>query len=223
MNWQARRHQLTATKAGEDLLVYDHGLHVIHQLNPLAAFVWQRAAIDVPEVTLLSEARSFVDPDTSASTLHMTLSLLAQAGLVSNNNDAGMVVSRRRVLRHAAIGGIAIPAVISVTAPMAARASSTLCTSPPAPSVILSLRPTDTPSHTLFTISISGFCPLTTYPASLRSPWSTFWSGTITTDEGRNAVIEPSPSFSCSGGGSPNRFWGEAGGVSSAQDGQMCS
>lgn len=199
MDWEARRDGLMLTETSEELLVYDQQSHAIHHLNPLAAFHWRQVEPHVTDASLLTAARSQLDPNTDATAIQFTLDQLAGAGLITGQGQVASAVSRRRLLRTTAIGGIAIPAVISVTAPMAAQASSNPCGAPSEPGVVLSLRPSGNPIYTHFTISISGFAPNTTYHWDLGSVWEYIQGGSITTDACGFGSVDPTPSHICNG------------------------
>ena len=121
----ARVDSLVVSDAGPDLLVYDRRSNHIHHLNAAAARIWRacdgrRTCTDVARVAGISPADCEV-----------VIDRLQAASLLDDERLSGAPASRttrRRFLRRAAVaGGVALPIIISVSAPTAASTSSTTC------------------------------------------------------------------------------------------------
>lgn len=122
----ARTEDLVITESGRELLVYDTANHQLHQLNPLASTVWRsldgiRNAADV-----LVLARATTGQEVTPDSIRLALSTLSDANLLSAPIETGSLLgnqSRRGFLKK--MGIASIPAVVSVTVPLAvAHASS---------------------------------------------------------------------------------------------------
>lgn len=115
----ARTIDLVTTQSNDEVLVYDQQSHHIHHLNAQAVGVWR-----------LCDGSRTVDEISIAAGLDETavriaLGRLEDAHLLDGKMQTGLRVtqSRRALIRKAAIAG-ALPAIISVSAPIAASASS---------------------------------------------------------------------------------------------------
>jgi hypothetical protein len=116
----ARTHRLVVTESADEVLIYDQELHHIHHLNPVSAGVWRRCTGNQSILDLA--ATTGLDLD------HVRLALRQLAGANLLEGDLTISSSRSRGSRRAFLkkSGIAvmIPAVVSVTAPLAAQATS---------------------------------------------------------------------------------------------------
>lgn len=119
----ARRDGLVMTELKGEVVVYDEDRHHIHQLNVTAAAVWrlcdgQRTVADVARAAALDE-----------EAVRMALRQLDDADLLASPLTTAMRgpgQSRRAFMKKAAVAGaMAVPAIVSVSAPHAAAASST--------------------------------------------------------------------------------------------------
>ena len=114
----------TTTTVDGELLVYDPERQHIHHLNPVASTVWHLCDGQRTVPAIAAAATSELGEPVDDEHVRLALELLENASLI----DAGGLVparrSRRSFLRKAAIGGVAVPLIASVTAPDAALASS---------------------------------------------------------------------------------------------------
>lgn len=129
VSWRARTDDLVITETANDLLVYDARTHHLHHLNPLMAVIWRHldGTRDLPMLVRVVRARS-ADTVTESS-VELALHSLTEAGLLDDLAVAQMPVvptgiARRRLLKQAAVGGLLLPTIVSVTAASAARAQS---------------------------------------------------------------------------------------------------
>lgn len=137
----ARRRRLVVEDADGETLVYDRDRDRAHCLNRAAAGVWRASdgATTVPEIAHRLGREGL---PTGEAVVWMALARLQRAGLLEGDvrlpaTDQGF--SRKEVLRvlgRAAGIALLLPAVTSVTAPLAAQAASCVplasCTTPPA-------------------------------------------------------------------------------------------
>lgn len=116
----ARWDNLVIDDIGEDTLVYDQASHVIHQLNQGSASVW-RLCDGTRSVADLSEATGL-----TSDAVHVALEKLADANLLVGTLPVDQPLpsqSRRSFMKRSAMAG-AIPAIVSISAPLAVRATS---------------------------------------------------------------------------------------------------
>jgi hypothetical protein len=114
-----RTHDLVTTTSKDEVLVYDQAAHHIHHLNAPAAQVWYlcdgvRTVADLAIETGLTQ-----------DAVKLALRTLEEAKLLDGPlaSDLRGTQSRRAFMKKAAIAG-AVPAIISVSAPIAAAATS---------------------------------------------------------------------------------------------------
>lgn len=117
--------ELVITETATDLIVYDPANKHLHHLNHASAAIWRAADGTKSPAAIQHE----VGGGATLESVELGLSLLAQAGLVSNYaGSASLRPSRRTLIRHLGVGGaIAIPTVVSITAPAAAQVPSGQC------------------------------------------------------------------------------------------------
>ena len=117
-----RVENLVTTKAGDDVLVYDQDRHHIHHLNPTAAAVWtlcngRRSVSDI------SQATGF-----DSDAVRLALRKLEEANLLDGPlapDVRGAMQSRRSFMKKAAVAGLAVPMIASISAPAASAQTST--------------------------------------------------------------------------------------------------
>ena len=118
----ARTQNLVTSESDSDLLVYDHDTQQIHHLNASSVAVWTQCDGSRTDGDIA------VSLGLSLETVHIALGSLAQANLLAGPIPSNLVApgrSRRSFLRKAAIaGGVALPTIVSITAPQAAAAYS---------------------------------------------------------------------------------------------------
>lgn len=117
----ARINGLAIMDSGSELLVYDQDSHHIHHLNRISATIWRfcDGRRSVAEIAAAAE--------TSEPIVRQALGKLSEARLLNAELSPTIRTdgrSRRALLKKAAIAG-AIPAIVSVSAPLAAHAYST--------------------------------------------------------------------------------------------------
>ena len=115
----ARVEHLVTTEAASELLVYDERCHHIHHLNAVSATVWRRCD-GVQTVAGIARETGY-----GHETVRLALAKLAEADLLAAEVPRELTVdshSRRRLLKKAGIA--AIPAIVSVTAPLASAHAS---------------------------------------------------------------------------------------------------
>lgn len=127
---QARSRGLLIEELEGETLVYDLATHEAHCLNKAAALVWSRSD-GKTSVDDLVELLPGVDLPRDEDLIWLTLDSLDRAGLLADYEapSSGKSLSRRaavRALGRAAGLTLLLPAVSSVTAPLAAQAASCL-------------------------------------------------------------------------------------------------
>jgi len=115
------------TEAGGEVLVYDEQSHHIHRLNQVSAAVWRHCDGRRTVADLATETGM------AAEMVQVALGKLADARLLDGDLPAGVRAagqSRRSFLKKAAVaGGVALPVLVSISAPTAAQTTS----QPPTP------------------------------------------------------------------------------------------
>lgn len=115
MTWSARREHLIITEVGSDLIVYDEQANHLHTLPAPIASVW-RTCDGVATVDQIS-----IIAGMTPAQVQVALGQLREAGLIDGDSPVDLSAhDRRRFIKKAALGA----AIVSVTAPMAASASS---------------------------------------------------------------------------------------------------
>jgi hypothetical protein len=128
----ARRDHLVMSQVGDEVLVYDETTHAIHRLNPTSHLVWSTCDGTRTLPAIRQVAREAIGAEVSEDVVRLALGQLAAAELLDGTLPAEMREpgqSRRVMLRRLAIaGGVALPVLVSVSAPTAAVAGFSLCT-----------------------------------------------------------------------------------------------
>ena len=116
---QSRLDGLITTETESDLLIYDTERHELHTLNRAAASVWRSAdgSKSMDEIA--------VDTGLEASAVEVALHQLTASGLLTNGIELPQNAGRRRLLKKGAL--ITIPAIVSVSVPLAKAAASGSC------------------------------------------------------------------------------------------------
>ena len=126
----ARYLNLVMTETATEVLVYDQESHHIHHLNRSSATIWRLCDGERTTADLAAAASRELGTNVSAEMVRVALGKLADASLLDGELPATMrpaISSRRTFMKKAAVaGGIAVPAIVSVTAPTAAGASTPL-------------------------------------------------------------------------------------------------
>lgn len=121
----ARRDDLVVTFAADEVLAYDQRAHHIHYLNPIAAAVWQACDGTHDVEHLAASASVTTNAQVNEESIRMALRQLDEANLLKVPLAPELTLARetrRSLLRKA--GLVAVPAIISVSAPSAALAQS---------------------------------------------------------------------------------------------------
>jgi hypothetical protein len=118
----ARRVGLTTSEVGGEVLVYDQTSHHVHHLNRSSAAIWKQCDGRTAVTSIAASLGLSID------TVQVALGSLARANLLEGSVPSSLaapIQSRRSFLRKAAIaGGVALPTIVSITAPQAAAAYS---------------------------------------------------------------------------------------------------
>jgi len=124
----ARYTDLVVTETRDQVLVYDTVVHHIHTLNLTSAAVWRLCdgQHDANDLARLASAELGIRIDEAM--VRLALTQLDDAGLLEEPLPADTRMSglsrRSFMKRSAVVGAVAVPAIVSITAPMAASAQS---------------------------------------------------------------------------------------------------
>lgn len=116
----ARTIDLVTTESKDEVLVYDQAVHHIHHLNATAAKVWRlcNGERTVSEIAL--------EAGIAEDAVKLALRTLEDAQLLDAPLATTMrgTQSRRSFMKKAAVAGVAVPAIISISAPSASAGQS---------------------------------------------------------------------------------------------------
>ena len=126
---RARKAKLVVKPLNDEVLVYDLERDKAHSLNSSAAFIWKkcngrRTIRDVSEAL----SKEFKVP-ADEQTVWLALEQLSKFNLLETkvSRPAGMPrISRRQMMRIGAAAAFALPVVISIVAPTAANAQTSI-------------------------------------------------------------------------------------------------
>ena len=124
---RARAEDLVVEELDGEFLVYDTGRDKAHCLNGTAAAVWRRCdgRRTVEELGVLVAPQA--DPELREEIVLSTLAQLDRRNLLVESLPAGGRISRREMMRKAALVGavgLSLPVVRSIVAPTAAQAAT---------------------------------------------------------------------------------------------------
>ncbi len=126
----ARIDGLVVTESRDEVLVYDTAQHHIHHLNQTSAIVWRLCDGRRTVADLVREAQVKDSGKVTEDSVRLALTKLADAKLLDGPLAASMQGARhtrRTLLKRAAVAGaVAVPAIVSMSAPAAAGAISGL-------------------------------------------------------------------------------------------------
>ena len=124
----ARVENLIITESKDEVLVYDTAQHHIHHLNQTSAVVWRLCDGRRSVADLVREAQLKVDGTVNEDAVRLALAKLEDAELLEGalvSSLRGVGQSRRTLLKRAAVAGaVAVPAIVSMSAPAAAATGS---------------------------------------------------------------------------------------------------
>lgn len=123
---RARVTDLVITESAGEVLVYDQVTHHIHHLNRMSVVVWRLCDGRRTADDLVRLARMKLGGDVDRLAVRLALTKLDEARLLDGPLDRELRLSgtsRRSLVKRAAVAS-AIPAIVSISAPSAAMASS---------------------------------------------------------------------------------------------------
>lgn len=135
----ARKEGLIVQEMPNEVLVYDQDRHLAHCLNLTAALVWKNCDGKNSIARIAELAARELQADVPTEVVMLALDQLRKDNLLQANAAVPAPlnsVSRRALMRNIAIGAVvALPAIISLTAPTPASAATGLapgspCTAP---------------------------------------------------------------------------------------------
>lgn len=130
----ARVEDVVITESAGEVLVYDKLRHQIHHLNRTAAVIWRLCdgSRSVHDVAIAAGVELGAGVDTGV--VRIALARLADANLFADSassNPRGVPRSRRALLRGAAVASaVALPAIVSMTAPSKGQAAGCFSADP---------------------------------------------------------------------------------------------
>jgi hypothetical protein len=128
---RARTSGLVTTEAADEVLVYDTDRHHIHHLNITTAAVWRHCDGERAVGDLARLAGQDLGASVDEATVRLALTKLDDAGLLTEPLAAELRLSRmsrRTFMQRAGVAGaLAVPAIVSTTAPAAATHDSKAC------------------------------------------------------------------------------------------------
>ena len=123
----ARRKDLIVEELLDEVLVYDLTTDKAHCLNETAALIWKNCDGDKTEGDIAALLERELKTPMARQVVTLGLETLASYGLLQQEAvaPARTGVSRRRLIQHLGLtAAIALPVIMSISAPTAAQASS---------------------------------------------------------------------------------------------------
>ena len=124
----ARHDHLVMNQVGDEVLVYDETTHAIPHLNPTSQAVWSLCDGTRTPASIGQAASAALGAEVSEDVVRLALGQLTGANLLvgATPTEMGQPRSTRRVMlrRMAVAGGVALPALVSISAPAAAAHAS---------------------------------------------------------------------------------------------------
>jgi hypothetical protein len=124
----ARREDLIVEELPTEVLVYDLNTDKAHCLNRTAALIWKNCDGEKTEGDIAALLQDELKTPMSIQVVKLGLEELAGYGLLQEDTSAPprAQVSRRRLIQHLGLtAAIALPVIMSISIPTAARAGST--------------------------------------------------------------------------------------------------
>lgn len=124
----ARREKLIVKELPGEVLIYDLNTDKAHCLNRTAALIWKNCDGEKTEGDIATLLQQELNTPMSTQVVTLGLEELAGYGLLQEDaaTPARVPVSRRRLIQNLGLAGmIALPVIMSISAPAAAQASST--------------------------------------------------------------------------------------------------
>jgi len=126
---QARKDRLTIRELTEETLVYDLKRHKAHCLNATAAVVWKHCDGKTPLAELARILKADHKVSEPEAALSLALEQLSRRHLLQETTvpvSGSQRLSRREALKKVAATAVALPLVMTITAPLARINASTV-------------------------------------------------------------------------------------------------
>jgi len=125
----ARTKDLVIRKLGDETLVYDLANDQAHCLNETAAFVWKSCDGKTTAAKTARDMRRVLRGPADIGVVWLALEQLERIDLLENYRKPGdtRFVSRRDLMLKYAPAALALPVIMSITAPTAAQSASCVC------------------------------------------------------------------------------------------------
>jgi hypothetical protein len=120
---RARIDNLVIRKLGDETLVYDTEHDEAHCLNSVAAMVWDHCDGKTTAENAARSLRTALNLSVDADVVWLAVKQLQRFRLVKSSEKLP-VVSRRRLLLKYAPAALALPVIMSISAPAAAQAGT---------------------------------------------------------------------------------------------------
>ena len=125
----ARTKDLVIRELGDETLIYDLANDRAHCLNETAAFVWKSCDGKTTAAKTAREMARVLGVPSDTSVVSLALEELRRINLLENykkpSNERS--VSRRDLMLKYAPAALALPVIMSISAPTAAQAASCVC------------------------------------------------------------------------------------------------
>lgn len=126
---QARTKDLVIREVGDETLVYDLANDQAHCLNETAAFVWKSCDGKTTAAKTARDMGRALRVPADIEVVWLALEQLERIDLLENYSKPsdGHIFSRRDLMLKYAPAALALPVIMSITAPTAAQAGSCVC------------------------------------------------------------------------------------------------
>src|SRR6185503_8879317 len=125
----ARTKDLVIRKLGDETLVYDLANDRAHCLNETAAFIWKSCDGKMTAAKTARDMGKALRVPADTNVVWLALEELERINLLENYKKPGNgnVVSRRDLMLKYAPAALALPVIMSISAPTPAQAASCVC------------------------------------------------------------------------------------------------
>ena len=130
----ARKENLVVEELPDEVLVYDRDTDKAHCLNHTAALIWENCDGEKTPSDIAVLLQHRLNTPMSVQVVMLGVEELASHGLLKEDGSAPPIVpvSRRRLIQNLGLSAaIALPVIMSITAPAAAQAGSDPCIANP--------------------------------------------------------------------------------------------
>jgi len=142
---KARQEGIIVRELPDEVLIYDRQRDQAHCLNRTAGFIWQHCDGRTRIATIARMLATKEHTPVDEAVILLALDQLAERHLLDGARPPGKKVSRRKLVLKYAPAALALPVILSITAPTAAQAATPTPTPTPDPCAVQTNKPQGCP------------------------------------------------------------------------------